>query len=577
MLSLLHIENIAVIENADIELSGGLTVLSGETGAGKSIVIDSISAILGQRTSRELIRNGAEKGFVSAIFTEISCELQEKLAELELTGEETDTLHVQRQISADGKGVCRVNMRPVSAAVLKTLSPYLINIHGQHDGQKLMDDSFHIDFLDSFADAAPLLAAYAPRYQRLFALKRQITELDKSEQERLQRIDMLRFHAEEIEAARLVPGEDERLTEQKAVLDNAGRLLHALDSAYTALDGADEDALGASTLLTQAADALGTISEISEELKALFDRAEELKYLALDLQDSVSAARAHIDFSPEEGAAVEERLDLIYRLKQKYGASAEEILAYYAEITAELETLEYADETREKLMADYKEELAAAKELAARLSDTRRKAAKRLEDRIVAELAELDMTRVRFEARVETGSKLTAHGMDTAVFLISVNPGEPVKPLSKVASGGELSRIMLAIKNVLTTGEAVGTLIFDEIDAGVSGRAAQKIARKLAAISAQKQTLCVTHLPQIAAMGDEHLLISKSVRDERSYTDVAPLVGDARAAEIARMISGDRITQASLSNAAELLEEAKRCRSGQSTVIIDERRKERAP
>ncbi|MGE4549687.1 MAG: DNA repair protein RecN [Intestinibacillus sp.] len=556
MLSLLHIENIAVIECADIELSEGLTVLSGETGAGKSIVIDAISAILGQRTSRELIRSGAQKGFVSAVFTGIPPELIQKLHEMELNGDETDTVHVQRQISADGKSICRVNMRPVSASVLKSLSPYFINIHGQHDGQKLMDEQFHIEFLDNYGGAGALLEEYTPLYQHLFALKRQITELDRSEQERLQRIDMLRFHAEEIEAAALTPGEDEILTEKKAVFDNAGKLVGALDSAFRALDGEEEGASGACALLSLASDAVSQISSVSSDLQNLYERAEELKYLALDLRDSVSAQQSKIDFSPEAVAAVEERLDVIYRLKQKYGATVEDILAYYKSIKEELEKLSCADETRERLHEEYRAELARAKEAAGRLTALRREAACRLEKQIVLELADLDMGKTRFETRVETGTKLTAHGMDTVSFLISVNPGEPVRPLSRVASGGELSRIMLAMKNVLTAGEAVGTLIFDEIDTGVSGRAAQKIARKLASIADKKQTLCVTHLPQIAAMGDHHLLISKSVRDGRSYTEVSALAKNARVCEIARMISGEAITDTTRSSAQELLDAA---------------------
>lgn len=565
MLRVLHIENIAVIESADIELNAGLTVLSGETGAGKSILIDSIGAILGQRTSRELIRAGSTKGFVSAMFTDISRALQDKLTELDLAGEEADSVHIQRQISADGKSTCRVNMRPVSASVLKMLSPYLIDIHGQHDGQKLMDDSCHIEFLDHYAGTDALMAQYTPRYQRLFALKKQITELDKSEQERLQRIDMLRYHAGEIEEAALQAGEEETLLARKAVADNAGRLLGALDTAHRTLDGdEDGDMLGAVGLLTETADALAGICELSEDFRALYDRAEELKYLALDLLDSVGAQRSRIDFSPEESARTEERLDTIYHLKQKYGATVEDVLQYGRNIAEELERLSCADETREKLLAEYKTELAAAREVGGRLTELRRTAAAQLEKRIVAELAELDMTRARFEVRVETGSKLTAHGMDSVLFQISVNPGEPVRPLSKVASGGELSRIMLAMKNVLTAGEDVGTLIFDEIDTGVSGRAAQKIARKLSAIGRQKQTLCVTHLPQIAAMGDHHLLIQKSVRDERSYTDVHTMDADTRVSEIARMISGENITEASRNNAAELIEAAKAYREGLS-------------
>lgn len=558
MLSLLHIENIAVIERADLEFENGLTVLTGETGAGKSIIIDSIGAIMGQRTSRELIRAGAAKGFVSAVFSNVSEELTAWLCENQLDGEEPDTVHVQRQISGDGKSICRVNTKPVSVSVLKQISPYLINIHGQHDGQRLMDDSCHIDFLDCFAGLQKQLDEYVPLYHKLLTLKRQINELDRSEQERLQRLDMLTFHLDEINGAELVDGEDIQLEKRKAYFDNIGRLANALHEAYHVLDGdADTDMAGAYDLLCQAANALSRLTDVSSELRELSERADELKYLALDLRDSVAQQQMQTDFSPEERAAVEERLDLIYRLKQKYGTTISEILEYAQQARTELETLQTADERREMLLNEYKTVRAHARECAGMLSAARKAAAAKLEKSIVAELADLDMTKVRLAVRVETGSKLSAKGVDTVSFLISVNPGETLRPLSKVASGGELSRVMLAMKNVLTAQEPVGTLIFDEIDTGVSGRAAQKIAHKLSEIGAKKQTLCVTHLPQIAAMGNHHMLITKTVRGDRTYTEVQPVTGQARTEEIARMISGDQITKASLANAAELLHDAK--------------------
>lgn len=558
MLSLLHIENIAVIERADIEFENGLTVLTGETGAGKSIIIDSIGAIMGQRTSRELIRAGTAKGFVSAVFSGISEELATWLRENQLDGEEADTVHVQRQISADGKSICRVNTRPVSVSVLKQISPFLINIHGQHDGQRLMDDSCHIDFLDCFAGLQDVLDEYVPLYHKLLALKRQINELDRSEQERLQRLDMLSFHLDEIDGAELTNGEDEQLEKRKAYFDNIGRLANAFHEAYAALDGdTDTGALGAYDLLCQAANSLAGLTDVSNELRDLSERAQELKYLALDLRDSVAQQQMQTDFSPEERAAVEERLDLIYRLKQKYGPTIAEILDYAQQARTELENLQTADERRETLLSEYKAIRAHARECAGMLSAARKAAAAKLEKCIIAELSDLDMAKVRLAVRVETGSKLTAKGVDTVSFLISVNPGETLRPLSKVASGGELSRVMLAMKNVLTAQEPVGTLIFDEIDTGVSGRAAQKIAHKLSEIGKKKQTLCVTHLPQIAAMGNHHMLITKTVRDDRTYTEVRPVAGQARTEEIARMISGDQITKASLANAAELLHDAK--------------------
>lgn len=555
MLSLLHIENIAVIERADIEFENGLTVLTGETGAGKSIIIDSIGAIMGQRTNRSLIRSGATKGFVSAVFTELAPELVQWLRENQLDSDENDTLHIQRQISPDGKSVCRVNMKPVSVSTLKQISPYLINIHGQHDGQKLMDESCHIDFLDSFANIDELLQQYQPCYHKLLSLKRQINALDKSEQERLQRVDMLTFHLQEIDEAQLKEGEDEKLSERKAFFDNVGRLVNVLEQAYSALDGGDE-VMGACELLSSASGALGSLADVSTELSEMTEKAEEVKYLAIDLRDTIAQMRSRTEFSQEERTAIEERLDLIYRLKLKYGAQISDILAYAESARNELETLESADEQRFQLLSEYKELRELARELARKISSVRREYAVKLEKAIVSELVDLDMNKVRLAVRVETGTKLGIKGFDTVEFQISVNPGEPLRGLSKVASGGELSRVMLAMKNVLTANEPVGTLIFDEIDTGVSGRAAQKIAHKLAQIGDKKQTLCVTHLPQIAAMGKHHMLIHKSVHDDRTYTDVCKLDENKRVEEIARMISGDFITDTSRNNALELIKKA---------------------
>lgn len=556
MLSLLHIENIAVIEQADIILQPGFTVLTGETGAGKSIIIDSIGAIMGQRTSRELIRNGAKKGFVSAVFEQVSPALLQQLEELGLDADEDGTVRIQRELSAEGRSVCRVNMRPVSASVLKTLSPYLINVHGQHDGQKLLQEEYHIDFLDSFCEeAAPLLEQFQPLYAQLHILRSKIRELEKSEQLRAQRIDMLRYQFDEIAAAELKPGEEEQLNQRQQFFENAGRLSYALQTASVLLSG-DEDTHGAYDLVTQAADELSDIAALSDELNSVSQKANELRYLIEDLAATVSALAANVDFSEQERDAVEERLDVIYRLRRKYGASVEEVLAYCDSAASELEELENADDRKEQLVAEYRRTLAMAREIAAELSRRRREAAQELEARIIEQLADLDMAKVRLNIAVSSQTKLNSRGMDEVRFLISTNPGEPLKPLSKIASGGELSRIMLAIKNVLTQTEDVGTLIFDEIDTGVSGRAAQKIARKLGEISRSKQTLCVTHLPQLAAMGDQHLLIQKSVLDESTFTQVCPLEGEARVRELARMISGDSITELSMRNAAELLERA---------------------
>lgn len=554
MLQLLHIENIAVIEQADIELGDGLTVLTGETGAGKSIIIDAIGAVMGQRTSRELIRGGAKKGFVSAVFSAPSPALRQELEALGIEAED-DSLFVQRQISADGKTVCRVNSRPVPVAALRRISPFLLNVHGQHDGQKLMDENCHIDFLDGYCGADALLSRYRPSYQKLLALRRQITALDQGERERLQRVESLRAQVEEIEAAELREGEEEALTAKKRQFDNAGRLMDALRAAHGALDGG-ETADGAAVLAAAAANALAGVAEVSPVFAKLSETAQELKYLAEDLRESVGAEIARAEFSPEERAMVEERLDELFRLRKRYGETIPEVIAYAARARKELEGLESADERRGVLREAYRKELGQAKALAAELTAARQSGARKLEKAIVDELKDLDMSRVTLQIEVETGVKLASKGMDAVRFLISVNPGEPVRPLSKVASGGELSRVMLAMKNVLTAGEPVGTLIFDEIDTGVSGRAAQKIAHKLREIGRKKQTLCVTHLPQIAAMGNHHLLIEKNAQKDRTFTDVHSMDAEARVREIARMLAGDQITEATLENARELLKAA---------------------
>lgn len=555
MLQLLHIENIAVIERADIELEDGLTVLSGETGAGKSIVIDSIGAILGRRVSRDLVRSGAKKGFVSAVFTELPPALCQLVNELDLAGDEGDTLHIQRQLTADGKSSCRVNMKPVSASTLRLLAPYLIDIHGQNDGQKLLDEAHHIDYLDSYAGNAALLERYRPNYQALLALRREIHALETGEQERLQRIDMLSFHKDEIEQAALKPDEDETLAQRKAYFDHAGKIAGALERARLALSG-DDEVGGACAMLDEVSAAISALREVSDAFDGMAEQAEEVRLLAADLRDSVAAQSGNLDFSSAEREYVEQRLDEIYRLKQKYGGTIPEILAYRDRIEAELDTLQNADDRREELRGQYREMLRQTKSIAAELTEARRTAAKKLEQEIVRELSELDMDKVRMRIAVHTGTKLSAHGFDTVTFEISVNPGEPEKPLSRVASGGELSRIMLALKNVLTAGEDVGMLIFDEIDTGVSGHAAQQIGRKLSAIANKKQTLCVTHLPQIAAMGDHHLRISKSVRDGRSFTDVSPMDRAHRIDEIARLLSGEEISDAARKNAEDLLDAA---------------------
>lgn len=564
MLQALHIENIAVIEQADIELENGLTVLSGETGAGKSIIIDSIGAILGRRVSRDLVRAGAKKGFVSAVFTHLSSNLQALLEELTLAGEEPDALLVQRQITADGKNTCRVNMKPTTQAVLRQLAPFLIDIHGQNDGQKLLNEQRHIHYLDNYADNAALLENYHSYYQSLLSLRKQITALEKNEQERLQRIDLLSFQQKEIEDAALQPNEETALLQRKKYFDQASRLVSALEQARQAMDG-EEMTAGACALLDIVSHATSSLQGIDETYDRLYEQTEEVRCLAEELRDTISNICANLTFSPAEREMIEQRLDELYRLKKKYGDTVDEILSYHDAITTELKNLQSSDQQRDTLRAQYRETLAEAKRLAHDLTESRRAAAVQLEKEMVLELSALDMDKVRMSVTVSSGSKLSTHGFDMVTFAISANPGEPEKPLSKVASGGELSRIMLALKNILTTSEDVGALIFDEIDTGVSGHAAQQIARKLSAIAQKKQTLCVTHLPQIAAMGDHHLFLSKSIREGRSFTDVQAMNPEQRIDEIARLLSGDHISEAARRNAEELLSAAQK-NKGENTI-----------
>ena len=551
MLELLHIENIAIIEKADIHFQEGFSVLTGETGAGKSILIGAIQAILGQRTRRDLIRTGAKKGFVSAVFTHLSPALLQRLEELDLSPE-NDTLIVQREMQADGKNSCRVNMRPVTTSLLRELSVYLIDIHGQHDGQKLLNPEYHMEYLDRFCHLQEEKEAYLPVYQELLRLKKEIRQLQRSEQERSQRVDMLQYQIEEIRMADLKPGEEEALTERKAYFDHAASLAENLNESYYLLDGT-EDLPGIVADMTQVEGNLEALSDLSEELQSAHQKAVELHYLAEDLAHMILTLKERIDFSPEEQDQVEERLSILARMKRKYGENIPEILDYYEKIQLELEELEDSDEKIQILQEQYEIALQKAKKAAIALSAKRQKGALELQKKIMEELSELDMQKVRLHVQVNQGTKLTASGLDQVEFLVSTNSGEEEKPLAKIASGGELSRMMLAIKNVLTKSEDIGTLIFDEIDTGVSGHAAQKIAGKLHAISTIRQTLCVTHLPQIAAMGDHQFLIQKTDDGVKTVTEVTPLSGEQRVDELARMISGEVITKTAKSNAQELL------------------------
>ena len=547
MLSLLHIENIAVIEQADITFDRGFNVLSGETGAGKSIIIDAISAILGERTYRESIRTGADKAFVSAVFWDVPRLDWFKENHVPFESE----LQVQREIFLDGRNVCRVNGQGVSVSVLRALGRQLISIHGQHDSRQLFDEERHLALLDSFAADQPLLAAYEDRYKTVRTLQTQVQQLSLDEGEKLRLQESLQYQIDELERANLQPGEDEALEAQQRKLQHTEKLMNGLNSAVDALYG-DESSQGAADLLDQALQALSGVSRFDP---ALSDYAEKVQQLVYGTQDAAQELREYRDSLSDWGEDAErvgERLDLIHKLRRKYGATCEQMLAYLESAREKLDSIVFADVRK----AELEKQLSAAKEAAAEagesLHSARAAAAEKREEAILKELADLNMPRVRFCCEFSR-TELTAVGTDSVRFLMSANVGEAMKPLSKVASGGELARIMLAIKNVLASQDAIGTMIFDEVDAGVSGRAAQKVAEKLLAVSRGRQVLCVTHLPQIAALAENHLLISKSVRQERTYTQVTPLDTDGRVEELARMIGGTEITETTLRSAAEML------------------------
>ena len=547
MLSLLHIENIAVIEQADISFDQGFNILTGETGAGKSIVIDAISAILGERAYRDMIRTGSAKASVRAVFTGVP--------ELAWFGEngvdyDAETI-IQREVYLDGRNVCRVNGCLVTVSILRKLGILLINIHGQHDSAALFDEANHLTFLDAFADNEELRTAYAEKYADVIALRREIESLTMDESEKLRRMETLKFQIAEIEKAELTAGEDEELEARRKVLQNAEKLSDGMETAVECLYGGD-DSDGAAGLLAQAEYALSRLAKFSDHFSDLHDRVADLMYQVQDVAEEVRDARDDLSYSADELEQIESRLDVIHRLRRKYGVTCEDILAYLDKAKKELDDIEFADDHLERLKKNLKKAEKAAWEAAKALRENRKETAEYMSQRILTELAQLDMPRVQFSCMF-TETDLTPNGADAVAFYMSANAGEALKPMSKVASGGELARIMLAMKNVLAEKDQVNTLIFDEVDTGVSGRAAQKVAEKLRSVAAHKQVLCVTHLPQLAALANTHLLIAKSERDGRTYTSVTPLDLEGRKRELARIIGGTNITETTLKSAEEML------------------------
>ena len=556
MLELLHIENIAIIEAADIEFAPGFNALTGETGAGKSIVIDSLSAVLGQRTSRELIRTGAEKAFVSAAFSGTAPELTETLG---IQPEADGTLLLQREIQTDGKNVCRVNGRPVTVGQLRALGARLLNIHGQHDGQQLLDEEQHIVYLDSFGRVESLAITYAEKYKNFTDIRRQIGALQMDEAEKARRVDTLQYQIEELRRAKLKSGEEEELTARRGMLRNAEKFLGAVAGADYALNG-DDSGGGALSALRQAQDALGGVRHLDDAFGQLYERLGEAYSEVYDIAATVEDKRGELDVSPGELDRVESRMDLLYRLKKKYGATVEDMLDYQARCEAELAQIEDAGDTLARLEQALSKAEKEARQAAQALSDARKAAADRLTSQILAELQQLDMGKIRFA--VDFAEKpLDSDGVDTVRFLMSANVGEELRPIHKIASGGELARIMLAMKNVLSEQDHVGTMVFDEVDTGVSGRAAQKVAEKMARISRRKQVLCVTHLPQLAAMADTHFSVEKGERGGRTYTEVRRLDREQRRRELARLTGGSHVSQTMLDGAEELLVQAEKFRA----------------
>ena len=552
MLQSLHIENVAVIECADIVFGRGLTVLTGETGAGKSIVIDAINAVLGERISRDAVRHGAERAFVSAVFTDVGRAVEDTLTELGFTPEEDGTLLIGRQIAADGKGSCRINGRPATVSVLRQIGRMLVNIHGQHENQTLLQPDSHIGYLDRLGSLVPLRDAYAAEYHAYCRIARRIRAATIGEDEKQRRSAELQQALEEIDAAHLQPGEEADLTERREVMRHAERLAQELTAARAALDGDDEDDedRGALARLSDAVGALRTAGGVSRELSQLAERLQSALYDVQACADEVRDAQRALAFDEGELTALEDRLMLGRQIARKYGGSESAALERREELAAELERIE----SNEAELSDLRREQDAARErtveAARRLTAARRSAADLFEKNVCEQLAFLDMPNVRLAVSMEP-TALTVTGGDKVEFLLSANPGEPPKSIARTASGGELSRIMLALKSVLSEVDDIGTLVFDEVDSGISGRAAARVGVLLRRIAACRQVLCVTHLAQIAACGHAHLLVHKHVEDGRTFTAVQALDEAARRGELARIIGGE-VTDTALRAAEEM-------------------------
>lgn len=558
MLVSLVIDNIAVIEHTDIDFAAGFNVMTGETGAGKSIVIDSINAILGERTSRELIRHGAPSASVTAVFDCLSDGVVAELRALGIDPEEDGSLIVNRVISAEGKNRCRINGQPVTVSALKSVVGGLINIHGQHDSQSLLNPDKHMQFIDAFAQNETILSAYRTAYKHYCAIRRELSKLNANEQDKQHRLEMLRYQIDELEKARITPGERAQLEERRTLINHAKKVTDAAYQSYGALAGEGENPSGAYDLIVGAAQSLTAVAPFYPQYGAVAQKLEELSYLVEECSSEIRESLENLDADENELEEIESRLDELYQLSLKYGSTEEEMLAYLDRSREEADGIICSDERAQELSAQLDGVRDEVISRAMALTKSREEAAAALGERVQESLAQLDMPDTRFVVN-RTETPAGSNGAETMEFYISANAGEPPRPLSKIASGGELSRVMLALKNVLSAQDDVPTLIFDEIDTGVSGRAAQKIGRMMRRVAGSHQVICVTHLAPIAAMANTHFLIQKESDGKRTFTRVQSLDLEGRKYELARITGGDNITRLQLENAEEMIRAAEKC------------------
>lgn len=551
MLKTLSIENIAVIEKAEIEFSNGFNVLTGETGAGKSIVVDSINAILGERTSKELVRAGSENALVTAYFEDISKEVEQKLNEFDLPCDDDGALVLSRKISAQGKSTCRINGSVCTVSMLKEVGNLLVNIHGQHDSQTLLNADYHYKFVDMYGSLDGVLDEYKQSFKQLLSVRKQLKALTMDADERDRQIELLDYQIKELSDAEIKVGEWDELKKRKNLILNSQNLLQSLNSALSAFNGSDEYS-GISTLLSTAVKEIGSVSDVDSEIKSVYDKAEALNDSVEVVKDALLDKINSIEFEPEELNRIEERLDLYYTFSNKYGETEQDMLYYLDEAVKKRTAFENSEEELEKLNVQYDEIFNETVALAQKLTDLRKTTAEKLGNEICKQLEFLDMPKIKFTTSFEKGN-LSANGWDKIEFLIATNVGETAKPLAKIASGGELSRIMLAIKSIIAQKDSIDTLIFDEIDTGVSGKASRKIGLKLKELGAFTQVICVTHSAQIASVADSHFLIEKNVENDRTYTNVTVLDYDGRKNELARIMGGINATESLLKSAEELL------------------------